>query len=200
MRHLEHVSEAQRRGTKQGCEVASTDESTSSTGTAGSGENCPMDDWVVVSPQQQSALEVAAGSSTRCSAEHATLTGGEAGQANISKPVLEEGSEEGDETLYDLLGVVNHYGGLNGGHYTAFALNEHDDRWYDISDDRVSAVEDESDLVSSAAYVLFYQRRGTKEGSSFTGSKYTSSEEGRQEEDPDPSAGLADRYVKQVVV
>lgn len=61
--------------------------------------------------------------------------------------------------VYDLWGVVNHYGGLGGGHYTASALNMIDNRWYEFSDDRVSMVENEPDLVTSAAYVLFYSRR-----------------------------------------
>lgn len=62
--------------------------------------------------------------------------------------------------VYDLEGIVNHYGGLGGGHYTANALNMMDSRWYEYSDDRVSVVENEADLVTSAAYVLFYSRRG----------------------------------------
>eukprot|EP00903_Cladosiphon_okamuranus_P012270 g11508.t1 len=61
--------------------------------------------------------------------------------------------------VYDLWGVVNHYGGLGGGHYTAYALNVIDKRWYEFSDDRVSVVDNEADLVTSAAYVLFYSRR-----------------------------------------
>lgn len=61
--------------------------------------------------------------------------------------------------VYDLRGVVNHYGGLGGGHYTANALNMTDNRWYEFSDDRVSVVDNEADLVTSAAYVLFYSRR-----------------------------------------
>ncbi|CAM9950415.1 unnamed protein product, partial [Sphacelaria rigidula] len=71
-----------------------------------------------------------------------------------SKDRLENGS------LYDLWGVVNHYGGLGGGHYTAFVRNEHDDGWYEVSDDHVSVVENDENLVTPAAYVLFYQRRG----------------------------------------
>ena len=34
------------------------------------------------------------------------------------------GKEENGKTfVYDLFGISNHYGGLGGGHYTAFAKN-----------------------------------------------------------------------------
>ncbi len=32
-------------------------------------------------------------------------------------------------SVYDLYGVIMHSGSLNGGHYTALALNENDKRW-----------------------------------------------------------------------
>ncbi|CAM9603603.1 unnamed protein product [Choristocarpus tenellus] len=64
------------------------------------------------------------------------------------------------EAMYDLFGVVNHYGGLGAGHYSACALNENDGQWYNFSDATVSKVVSEGDLVTPAAYVLFYQRRG----------------------------------------
>lgn len=38
--------------------------------------------------------------------------------------------EEGQSLIYDLLGVDNHYGGLGGGHYTAYVRNWIDDKWY----------------------------------------------------------------------
>lgn len=37
---------------------------------------------------------------------------------------------EGKELLYDLIAVDNHYGGLGGGHYTAYAKNFEDKKWY----------------------------------------------------------------------
>lgn len=43
--------------------------------------------------------------------------------------------EEADESLiYDLFGVSNHFGGLGGGHYTAFAKNEEDGKWHNYDD------------------------------------------------------------------
>lgn len=65
------------------------------------------------------------------------------------------------ETLYDLYGVVNHHGALGGGHYTAFAKNFRDEQWYYYDDERVRVVE-ESKIVSSAAYLLFYIRNDMK--------------------------------------
>jgi ubiquitin carboxyl-terminal hydrolase 4/11/15 len=45
--------------------------------------------------------------------------------------------EEGVSSVYDLYAVVNHYGSLNGGHYTAYAKNN-DGNWYDFNDSCVS--------------------------------------------------------------
>ena len=41
--------------------------------------------------------------------------------------------EEGKSPIYDLFAVDNHYGGLGGGHYTAFAKNFNDDTWYEYN-------------------------------------------------------------------
>jgi ubiquitin carboxyl-terminal hydrolase 4/11/15 len=41
--------------------------------------------------------------------------------------------EEGKEYIYDLFAVDNHYGGLGGGHYTAYAKNFYDGNWYDYN-------------------------------------------------------------------
>ena len=41
--------------------------------------------------------------------------------------------EEGKELIYDLFAVDNHYGGLGGGHYTAFAKNSSDQQWYEYN-------------------------------------------------------------------
>ncbi|OTA01799.1 ubiquitin carboxyl-terminal hydrolase, putative [Trichoderma parareesei] len=67
--------------------------------------------------------------------------------------------EEGKQEIYDLIAVDDHYGGLGGGHYTAYAKNFVDGRWYNYNDSSVSAVSDPSSVVTSAAYLLFYRRR-----------------------------------------
>ncbi|KAL3230602.1 Uncharacterized protein RNJ44_01051 [Nakaseomyces bracarensis] len=62
-------------------------------------------------------------------------------------------------TIYDLFAVDNHYGGLGGGHYTAYAKNETDGKWYYFNDSRVSLT-DPMQSISGSAYLLFYARRG----------------------------------------
>lgn len=76
---------------------------------------------------------------------------------------------------YDLIGVSNHFGGLGGGHYTAFARNCQNGRWYNFDDSSVSAV-GESNLVSKSAYVLFYQLQET-EGQTSSGEHFVTAPE-----------------------
>ncbi|KAM4722665.1 ubiquitin carboxyl-terminal hydrolase 4 [Rhinophrynus dorsalis] len=59
--------------------------------------------------------------------------------------------------VYDLVAVSNHYGGMGGGHYTAYAKNQETKQWYYFDDSSVSAAS-EDQIVTKAAYVLFYQR------------------------------------------
>ncbi|KAJ3171843.1 ubiquitin carboxyl-terminal hydrolase [Geranomyces variabilis] len=65
---------------------------------------------------------------------------------------------EDDSLVYDLFAVSNHFGGLGGGHYTAYAKNCLDDEWYNFDDSNVSKT-DESSIMTPAAYFLFYRRR-----------------------------------------
>ena len=63
------------------------------------------------------------------------------------------------EGIYDLYAVSNHYGSLEGGHYTAYAKC-HDGVWREFDDNSVSEVNDvRGNVVSTSAYVLFYQRK-----------------------------------------
>jgi len=65
------------------------------------------------------------------------------------------------KAIYDLIAVSNHYGGMGGGHYTAYGCNKDDGRWYHFDDSSVTPIS-ENGVVTKAAYVLFYQRREEK--------------------------------------
>uniref|UniRef100_A0A3B4FAS2 Ubiquitin carboxyl-terminal hydrolase n=1 Tax=Pundamilia nyererei TaxID=303518 RepID=A0A3B4FAS2_9CICH len=67
-------------------------------------------------------------------------------------------SSEEPPSRYDLIAVSNHYGGLRDGHYTTYAKNKDNGQWYYFDDSKVTyATEDQ--IVTNAAYVLFYQRQ-----------------------------------------
>ncbi|XP_071242255.1 ubiquitin carboxyl-terminal hydrolase 15-like isoform X5 [Salvelinus alpinus] len=84
---------------------------------------------------------------------------------------------------YDLIAVSNHYGGMGGGHYTAYAKNKDDDKWYNFDDSSVSPA-NEDQIVSKAAYVLFYQRQDTVKGTGyFNLDREEEEEEEEREED-----------------
>lgn len=63
---------------------------------------------------------------------------------------------------YDLFAVVNHYGRMGFGHYTAFATSWDEtgisNEWNVYDDSNVTAI-DSTDIPSPAAYILFYRRR-----------------------------------------
>lgn len=56
---------------------------------------------------------------------------------------------------YELYAISNHYGGLGGGHYTAYGKNR--GKWFEFNDSSVSSAS-EDDLRGSGAYMLFYRR------------------------------------------
>ncbi|KAI9220782.1 hypothetical protein BC828DRAFT_336318, partial [Blastocladiella britannica] len=68
-----------------------------------------------------------------------------------------DGDVEDESMLYDLYAVTNHFGGLGGGHYTAYAQSPTTGKWYDFDDSRVTET-DAARVVSPASYVLFYRR------------------------------------------
>ena len=79
---------------------------------------------------------------------------------NLSQYVMnnKEGGKNSQQNIYDLYSISNHYGSLNGGHYTAFAQNPVNKKWYEFDDTDVSKA-DSGKVVSKAAYVLFYKLR-----------------------------------------
>lgn len=74
---------------------------------------------------------------------------------NLNNYIL---GKKDDNIIYDLYAVSNHYGGLAGGHYTAFCQNYYDKKWYEFNDSTVGEVLPNR-IISEAAYVLFYRRR-----------------------------------------
>lgn len=66
---------------------------------------------------------------------------------------------DGKSLTYDLIAVDNHYGGLGGGHYTAYAKSFANQNWYDFNDTHVSQVKDPEQVITKSAYLLFYRRR-----------------------------------------
>lgn len=74
---------------------------------------------------------------------------------DISKYVMSK-DDPPQSHVYELYAISNHYGGLGGGHYSAYAKLE-GDKWYHFDDSHVSSVS-EDEIKTSAAYVLFYRR------------------------------------------
>ncbi|KAJ3008777.1 UNVERIFIED_CONTAM: CSN-associated deubiquitinating enzyme Ubp12 [Siphonaria sp. JEL0065] len=85
-------------------------------------------------------------------------------EAKAASDAMEEGAPNSEDELllYDLFGVSNHFGGMGGGHYTAYAKNAIDETWYNFDDSHVSKLSSSESVVTPAAYMLFYQRRKTK--------------------------------------
>jgi ubiquitin C-terminal hydrolase len=81
---------------------------------------------------------------------------------------------DGEKPIYDCYGVCNHYGGLGGGHYTAHCLND-DGVWCYYDDSRITTNVDPKDVVSPAAYVLFYRRQDVQVGEDYPISLYPTS-------------------------
>jgi len=60
-------------------------------------------------------------------------------------------------SVYDLYGICNHQGSLNGGHYFAYCKNLNG-KWYNYNDSSVREIS-ESSVLTSSAYCLFYRKK-----------------------------------------
>ncbi|XP_025107541.1 ubiquitin carboxyl-terminal hydrolase 19-like [Pomacea canaliculata] len=81
-------------------------------------------------------------------------------------PYTMGGQGSGPRAIYDLYGVVNHKGGILGGHYTSMARCadlvqplKNEVGWRLFDDSHVSTISIEKNVVTSMAYLLFYRRR-----------------------------------------
>jgi ubiquitin carboxyl-terminal hydrolase 4/11/15 len=80
---------------------------------------------------------------------------------DLNQFVLAKRDGDGVDYTYDLFGVSNHFGGMGGGHYTAYAFSPIKRQWIDYNDSSVRSASS-SDIISEAAYLLFYRRRDAK--------------------------------------
>lgn len=67
-----------------------------------------------------------------------------------------------DQAVYDLHGMVNHYGTLGFGHYVSYTKNHIDKKWYRYDDLYREEVSEDS-LHKASAYLLFYVRKDIAE-------------------------------------
>ena len=74
------------------------------------------------------------------------------------RPHVRKLANEREPVYYDLIGVSNHFGSLNGGHYTASCKNIATGEWNYFNDSSVGSCS-KSKIVSPAAYILFYRKR-----------------------------------------
>uniref|UniRef100_A0A3P9D6M0 ubiquitinyl hydrolase 1 n=1 Tax=Maylandia zebra TaxID=106582 RepID=A0A3P9D6M0_9CICH len=86
---------------------------------------------------------------------------------DLSKFCIGQKDEMQQPPIYDLYAVINHYGGMIGGHYTAYARlpsdknSQRSDVGWRLFDDSTVTMVDESQVVTRYAYVLFYRRRNS---------------------------------------
>ncbi|XP_050556044.1 ubiquitin carboxyl-terminal hydrolase 8 isoform X2 [Spodoptera frugiperda] len=66
----------------------------------------------------------------------------------------------GGPHAYNLYAVSNHYGSMEGGHYTAYCKSSVYGKWYKYDDHVVTEIPP-SEVKSSAAYILFYSTRAS---------------------------------------
>jgi len=73
------------------------------------------------------------------------------------------GPSASNSAPYELYGVVNHFGGMSGGHYTSYCVNNEGKEpvWLKFNDESVTSVSlgKEMEEVSRQGYVLFYRKR-----------------------------------------
>ncbi|XP_075882772.1 ubiquitin carboxyl-terminal hydrolase 19 isoform X3 [Nelusetta ayraudi] len=86
---------------------------------------------------------------------------------DLSKFCIGQKDDMQQPPIYDLYAVINHYGGMIGGHYTAYARlpsdknSQRSDVGWRLFDDSTVTMVEESQVVTRYAYVLFYRRQNS---------------------------------------
>ena len=70
----------------------------------------------------------------------------------------------GISSLYDLVGVICHFGSMTFGHYYSVVKNPFDDAWYKYDDHSKTPIT-ENQIPKHNAYILFYQRKDVSQNS-----------------------------------
>ncbi|KAH8357988.1 hypothetical protein KR084_010881 [Drosophila pseudotakahashii] len=68
------------------------------------------------------------------------------------------GANSNSNVHYSLYAISNHMGSTAGGHYVALCKHPASRKWHEFNDNIVSDALSENHLVSSSAYILFYER------------------------------------------
>jgi hypothetical protein len=97
-------------------------------------------------------------------------------------------SEE-EKAIYDCYAVSNHYGGLGGGHYTAYTSGD-DGTWAMMMTAVMNNI-DVKEVVSEAAYVLYYIRRDAPVGEDYVESTVVPPMVCEQEDTPRDSSEVS---------
>jgi len=81
-------------------------------------------------------------------------------QLDLSAFTTESKDQSVINSRYTLVGMVNHSGGIDFGHYTAECRNPTNQKWYTFNDSHVTAsgYDQSQQHESSAPYLLFYYK------------------------------------------
>ena len=66
-------------------------------------------------------------------------------------------SYEKNNCMYNLIGVVHHYGNINFGHYISFIKDE-ENKWFCCNDNDVSEINNFKNIITNDVYLLLYQK------------------------------------------
>lgn len=75
---------------------------------------------------------------------------------------ISKDKEDANNYIYDLYAICQHSGSLDSGHYWASCKNL-DGNWYNYNDTNVCKYNTTATLITSDAYILFYQRKFVKQ-------------------------------------
>lgn len=67
-----------------------------------------------------------------------------------------------NKTTYDLIGISEHRGSCNFGHYVAYCKNDINNKWYEFNDEDVFHIpyaDLEGEVITKNAYILFYVKK-----------------------------------------